>query len=50
MRELLMMKGARTLLDVCVVMKPGETVLIVSDMEKASIARVIASAAEQWRR
>jgi leucyl aminopeptidase (aminopeptidase T) len=45
MRELLMMKGARTLLDVCVVMKPGETVLIVSDMEKASIARVIASAA-----
>jgi leucyl aminopeptidase (aminopeptidase T) len=45
MRELLMMKGARTLLDVCVATKPGETVLIVTDMQKASIARVIASAA-----
>ncbi len=45
MRDLLMMKGARTLLDVCVAVKPAETVLIVTDMEKASIARVVASAA-----
>jgi leucyl aminopeptidase (aminopeptidase T) len=45
MRDLLMMRGARTLLDVCVAVTPAETVLIVTDMQKASIARVIAAAA-----
>jgi len=45
MRELLMMKGARTLLDVCLAVKPGESVLIVTDMVKMPIARVVAGAA-----
>jgi 2,5-dihydroxypyridine 5,6-dioxygenase len=45
MKDLLMMQGARTLLDVCVAVKPGETVLIVTDMVKFDIARVIAAAA-----
>ncbi len=45
MRDLLMMKGARTLLDVCAAVRPAESVLIVTDMVKAPIARVIAGAA-----
>jgi leucyl aminopeptidase (aminopeptidase T) len=40
-----MMKGARTLLDACVAVKPGETVLIVTDMVKVNIAEVLAAAA-----
>jgi 2,5-dihydroxypyridine 5,6-dioxygenase len=45
MKDLLMTRGARTLLDTCVAVRPGETVLIVTDMVKFSIARVIAAAA-----
>ena len=45
MKELLMIKGAKTLIDVCTKVKPGETVLIVTDMAKLNIARVIAGVA-----
>ncbi|MFI5340254.1 MAG: aminopeptidase [Candidatus Methylomirabilales bacterium] len=45
MKDLLMARGARTLLDTCVAVKPGETILIVTDMVKFAIARVIAAAA-----
>ncbi len=45
MRDLLMMKGARTLVDVCTGIRAGESVLIVTDMVKTPIARVIAGAA-----
>lgn len=45
MKDLLMMRGARTLLDTCVAVKPGETVLIVTDMVKVRIAKVLAAAA-----
>jgi len=44
MKHLLMMRGARTLLDTCVAVKPGETVLIVTDMVKVGIAEVLAAA------
>jgi leucyl aminopeptidase (aminopeptidase T) len=40
-----MARGAKTLLDTCVAVKPGETVLIVTDMVEFAIARVIAAAA-----
>ena len=43
MKDLLMLKGAKTLVDICTGVKPGETVLIVTDMTKLSIARAIAS-------
>jgi leucyl aminopeptidase (aminopeptidase T) len=45
MKDLLMARGAKTLLDTCVAVKPGENVLIVTDMVKFGIARVIAAAA-----
>jgi leucyl aminopeptidase (aminopeptidase T) len=45
MKDLLMMRGARTLLDTCVAVKPGEAVLIVTDMAKVRIAEVLAAAA-----
>lgn len=44
MKDLLMIRGAATLLDVCAAVKPGESVLIVTDMLKYKIARVLASA------
>ncbi len=40
-----MAKGARTLVDVCTRVKPGETVLIVTDMYRTSIAEAIAGVA-----
>jgi 2,5-dihydroxypyridine 5,6-dioxygenase len=45
MRQLLMMKGAQILLDTCAAVKASETVLIVTDAEKAGIAQVLAAAA-----
>jgi leucyl aminopeptidase (aminopeptidase T) len=45
MKNLLMAKGARTLVDVCTRVKPGETVLIVTDMYRTSIAEAIAGVA-----
>jgi 2,5-dihydroxypyridine 5,6-dioxygenase len=45
MKDLLMSRGARTLLDTCAAVKPGETVLIVTDMVQFPIARVLAAAA-----
>ncbi|RJQ49810.1 MAG: leucyl aminopeptidase [Desulfobacteraceae bacterium] len=45
MKKLLMAKGARTLVDVCTRVKPGETVLIVTDMYRTSIAETIAGVA-----
>lgn len=45
MKELLMAKGARTLIDVCTKVKPAETVLIITDMYRLDIAKVIAGVA-----
>jgi len=45
MKELIMIKGAKTLIDVCTKVKPGETVLIVTDMYKVNIAQIIAGVA-----
>ena len=45
MKDLLMAKGAKTLIDVCTRVKPGETVLVVTDMYKLDIAKVIAGTA-----
>lgn len=46
MEDLLMLKGAKTLVDVCTKVKPKETVLIVSDMTKVPIAKTIATVAK----
>jgi len=40
-----MVTGARTLIDVCTKVKAGETVLIVTDMTRVDIAKVIAGVA-----
>jgi leucyl aminopeptidase (aminopeptidase T) len=45
MRELQMLKGAKTLIDVCVKAKPGENVLVVTDMANTSIAKTILTVA-----
>lgn len=45
MKELLMAKGAKTLIDICTKVKPGETVLVITDMYKIDIAKVIAGMA-----
>ncbi len=45
MKELLMAKGARTLVDVCTKVKPNETVLVITDMYRLDIAKVIAGVA-----
>lgn len=45
MRHLLMQKGAKTLVDVCTKVQPGEKVLIVTDLAKTKIAEPIASVA-----
>jgi len=47
MKEILMMKGAKKLVDICGKVQPGEKVLIVSDFEMVSIARAVAAAAHQ---
>lgn len=45
MKEALMMQGAKTILDNCVGLKSGETVLVVTDMVQMKIAKVLAAAA-----
>lgn len=45
MKDLLMIKGAKTLVDVCTKVRPGETVLVVTDMFKTDMAKVIAGVA-----
>lgn len=45
MKQMEMMRGARKLLDTCAKVKEGETVLIVADTNKVTIAEVLASAA-----
>ena len=45
MKEVLMFKGARTIMDNCVSLKQGEKVLIVTDMAQVKIANILAAAA-----
>lgn len=47
MKETLMMKGAATIMDNCVSLKAGETILIVTDMRQERIAKVLAAAAAE---
>ena len=46
MKNLLMQKGAKTLVDVSTKVKPGEKVLIVTDFTKMPIAEAVASVAQ----
>ena len=45
MKELMMLKGAKTLIDVCTKVKPNENVLIVTDLAQTHIARALATIA-----
>lgn len=45
MDDLLMLKGAKTLIDVCTKVQPGENVLIITDLAKFNIAKILASVA-----
>lgn len=45
MKDILMSKGARKLIETCAAVKPEETVLIVTDFKRVKIARAIATAA-----
>lgn len=45
MNELMMQTGAKTLIDVCTKVQPGESVLVVTDFTKQSIAKAIAAVA-----
>ena len=47
MSRILMSKGAKTLVDVCAAVKPGENVLIVTDYLMTTIAESVAAAAYQ---
>ncbi len=47
MSRILMSKGAKTLVDVCARIKPGENVLIVTDFMMTTIAEAVAAAAYQ---
>lgn len=47
MKRVLMAKGARILAEQCASIKPGETVLVVTDYLKVGIAEMIASAARE---
>jgi len=47
MKDILMTKGAKTLVDVCTKVKPDENVLIVTDMVKFDIAKVLAGVAQE---
>lgn len=43
MKEVLMMKGARTIIDLCAQVQKGEKVLVVTDPERAKVANVLLS-------
>ncbi len=45
MKEALMFKGAKTILDICVALKPNEQVVILTDMYKEKLGSVLAAAA-----
>jgi 2,5-dihydroxypyridine 5,6-dioxygenase len=45
MKEILMTKGTRKLIETCAGVEPGENVLIVTDFKRVNIARVLATAA-----
>ena len=47
MKRVLMAKGARILVEQCASIKPGETVLVVTDYLKVGIAEMIAAAARE---
>jgi len=47
MKQVLMTKGAKILVDICTKVKPGEIVLIVTDMLKTNIAEVLAGVAKE---
>ena len=47
MKRILMSKGAKTLVEVCAGVKPGENVLIVTDFMMMTIAEAVAAAAYQ---
>lgn len=44
MKEIMMARGAKTLAEVCLNVKPGENVLIVAELNKLSIAKSVANA------
>lgn len=45
MKEILMVKGAVKLMDLCAAVQPGENVLIITDFTKTKIAQVLATVA-----
>jgi len=45
MRDILMMKGAKILVDTCAAVVPDESVLVVTDMETIEVAKPLAAAA-----
>jgi len=47
MKEILMTKGAKILVDVCTKVKPGDKVLIATDMVKTNIAKVLAAVVKE---
>lgn len=44
MEQILMARGARTVVDVCLGTKPGETILVVTEVAKIEIAKAVATA------
>ena len=47
MNEILMVKGAKRVVETCVGVRPGEQVLIVTEGEKLPIAQAVAQAARE---